>query len=80
MIAQFLSSHYVTGAYLRRFGHPVSSTCHWCAAPTDDRAHRLFDCPKFAEIHGDTQWNTAWTWEFLATGGLRYLLRFLRAV
>ena len=88
LLAQFLSGHYVTGAYLRRFGHPVSGACRWCAAPTDDRAHRLFDCPRFAyirqqlqaEIHSDTQQNAAWTWEFLATGGLRYLLRFLRAV
>ena len=88
LLAQFLSGHYVTGAYLRRFGHPVSGACRWCAAPTDDRPHRLFDCPRFdyirqqlqAEIHGDTQRNAAWTWEFLATGGLRYLLRFLRAV
>ena len=88
LLAQFLSGHYVTGAYLRRFGHAVSGACRWCAAPTDDRAHRLFDCPRFdhirqqlqAEIHGATQQNAAWTWEFLTTGGLQYLLRFLRAV
>ena len=88
LLAQFLSGHYVTGAYLRRFGHPVSGACRWCAAPTDDRAHRLFECPRFdhirqqlqAEIHGATQQNAAWTWEFLTTGGLQYLLRFLRAV
>ena len=69
LLAQFLSGHYVTGAYLRRFGHPISGACRWCAAPTDDRAHRLFDCPRFdyirqqlqAEIHGDTQQNAAWT-------------------
>ena len=88
LLAQFLSGHYVTGTYLRRFGHPVSGACRWCAAPIDDRAHRLFDCPRFdlirqqlqAEIRDDTQHHAAWTWEFLATRGLRYLLRFLRAV
>ena len=88
LLAQFLSGHYVTRAYLRRFGHPVSGACCWCAAPTNDIAHRLFDCPPFdhiwqqlqAEIHEDAQQNAAWTWEFLTTGGLQYLLRFLRAV
>ena len=43
MIAQFFSDHYVTGVYLCRFGQPVSSTCQWCATPTDNRAHRLFN-------------------------------------
>ena len=74
------------GAYLCHFGHRVPGAYHWCAAPTDDRAHRLFDCPRFdhiwqqlqAEIHDDTQQHAAWIWEFLATGGLQYLLRFLR--
>ena len=88
LLAQFLSGHYVTGAYLRHFGHPVYGAYHWCAAPTDDRAHRLFNCPWFdhiwlqlqAKIHDDTQHHAAWTWEFLATGGLQYLLRFLQAV
>ena len=50
LLAQFLSGHYVTQAYLQRFGHPVSGACRWCEAPLDDRAHRLFDCPRFAYI------------------------------
>ena len=48
----------------------------------------FFDCPWFdhirqqlqAEIHSDTQQNAAWTWEFLATWTLQYLMRFFRAV
>ena len=88
LLAQFLSGHYATAAYLRRFGHPVSGACRWCEAPLDDRAHRLFNCPRFdyirqqlqAEIQSDTQGTGTWTWEFLATEGLQFLLRFLRVV
>ena len=88
LVAQFLSGHYTTQAYLQRFGHSMDSSCQWCDAPLDDRAHRLFQCPRFehlrqrlqGEIIEDTRGTEGWTWEFLIGRGRGYLVRFLRAV
>ena len=88
MTAQFLSGHYATQAYLRRFGHPVDGSCRWCDGPLDDREHRLFHCPRFEflrqqlriEIEADTHGTQTWEWDFLTGLGRRYLSRFLRVV
>ena len=88
LVAQFLSGHYATQAYLQRFGHPVDSSCRWCEAPLDDRAHRLFQCPRFeylrlrlqGEISASTGDTQGWTWEFLTGRGRSYLAQFLRIV
>ena len=88
LTTQFLSGHYATQAYLRRFGHPVDGSCRWCADPLDDREHRLFHCPRFeflrqqlrSEIEADTGGTQTWEWDFLTGLGRRYLSRFLRVV
>ena len=88
LTAQFLSGHYATQTYLRRFGHPVDGSCRWCEDPLDDREHRLFHCPRFeffrqqlrGEIEDDTCGTQTWEWDFLTGSGLRYLVRFLRVV
>ena len=88
LTAQFLSGHYATQAYLRRFGHPVDGSCRWCDGPLDDREHRLFHCPRFeflrqqlrTEIEADTHGSQTWEWDFLTGLGRRYLSRFLRVV
>ena len=88
LTAQFLSGHYATQAYLRRFGHPIDGSCRWCDGPLDDREHRLFHCPRFeffrqqlrTEIEADTGGAQTWEWDFLTGPGRRYLSRFLRVV
>ena len=88
LTAQFLSGHYATQAYLRRFGHPIDGSCRWCDGPLDDREHRLFHCPRFeffrqqlrTEIEIDTGGAQTWEWDFLTGPGRRYLSRFLRFV
>lgn len=88
LVAQFLTGHYASASYLRRFGHPFAGSCPWCRAPIDDRDHRLFHCPRFQfvrqqltaeieELHGG---EASWTWAFLAHHGRKFLARFLRAV
>ena len=88
LTAQFLSGHYATQDYLRRFGHPVDGSCRWCDAALDDREHRLLHCPRFefyrqqlrSEIEADTRGTATWEWDFLLGFGHRYLSRFLRFV
>ena len=88
LTAQFLSGHYATQAYLRRFGHPVDGSCQWCDDLLDDREHRIFHCPRFelyrqqlrGEIEADTRGTATWEWDFLMGPGRRYLSRFLRFV
>ena len=88
LVAQFLTDHYASASYLRRFGHPFTGSCPWCPAPVDDRDHRLFHCPRFryvrqqltAEIEEMSSGEKGWTWDFLAHEGRRYLARFLRTV
>ena len=88
LVAQFLTGHYATNAYLYRFCSRADPSCDWCEASVDDRAHRLFSCPRFAYIRqqlttevitasGGTQ---GWTWEYLCGPGRHYLARFLRCV
>ena len=85
---QFLSGHYVTQAYLRRFGHSIDGSHRWCDGPLDDREHCLFHFPRFeflthqfcTEIEADTRGNQTWEWDFLTGLGRRYLSRFLRVV
>ncbi len=88
LVAQFLTGHYPSQSYLRRFGHPVDGSCLWCNAPTDDRVHRLIHCPRFdyhrqrlsQEISSRSRGTFAWTWDYLVSKGRRYLAKFLLIV
>ena len=88
LTAQFLTGHYPSQSYLRRFGHPVDGSCLWCGAAVDDREHRLFDCPRYEfhrqrlslEISSDSRGLWSWTWDYLVSMGRRYLGRFLSLV
>ena len=88
LVAQFLTGHYATNAYLFRFGSRADPSCDWCEAVVDDRNHRLFSCPHFAfirqqlasEVIAASDGAQDWTWEFLLGPGRRYLARFLLRV
>ena len=88
LVAQFLTGHYATNAYLFRFGSRAAPSCDWCEAAVDDRDHRLFSCPRFAfirqqlasEVLAAFDGAQDWTWEFLLGPGRRYLARFLLRV
>lgn len=88
LVAQFLTGHYATNMYLLRFGHETDGSCDWCDALTDDRHHRLLECPFYesarqhltSRIQDESRGAHGWTWDYLTGPGRRFLARFLQAV
>ena len=88
LVSQFVSGHYPTAVYLQCFGLLATTACQWCQVPVDDRAHRLFDCPRFTVVRqqlsslvdADTHGRHGWMWGCLLGPGRRYLARFLWSV
>lgn len=88
LVAQFLTGHYATNAYLFVFGSREDPHCDWCEVAVDDRHHRLFSCPRFsfvrqrltAMVETDSRDAQGWTRAFLTGPGRRYLARFLLSV
>ena len=88
LVAQFLTGHYASNAYLFQFGSREDPHCDWCEAAIDDRRHRLFSCPRFsfvrqrltALVESDSRGAQSWTWAFLTGPGRCYLARFLLSV
>ena len=95
-VAQFLTGHFPSGAYLYRFHLRPSPLCDCCQVE-DTRGHLLLDCERWTLVRQRlTQWleeetvqrsrvgppQPAWTWEFLvaSTEGRLWLGRFLVAV